>query len=44
MATSQMLYNLDTSWLKCQPTLGQLSAKIHVSVNMSADTRLTDVD
>ena len=42
MATSQMLYNLDMSWLKCQPTLSQLSAKI--SANMSADTRLTDVD
>ena len=39
---SQMICNLDTSWLTCLPTRGQLLAKI--SANMSTDTWPTDVD
>ena len=42
MATSQMLCNLDTSWLTCLPTLGQLSAKI--LADMLTDPQPTNVD
>ena len=41
MATSQMLYDLDTSRLTCLPTLGQLLAKI--SANMLTNTWPIDV-
>ena len=40
MATSQMLYDLDTSQLTCLPTLGQLLAKI--SANSHVDQHLAD--
>ena len=41
MVTSQMLCNLDTSWLTCLPTLDRLSAKI--LANVLTDTRPTQM-